>query len=76
MINSPVKQDALRIAALPIGSSQRAVLYAAASHRWSEKALCGAFERLIDAGLVEYGVSARTGWLTSLGQAALAELTP
>lgn len=39
--------------------------------RWSEKAVNRKMEELSKRGYIEYGVSARTGWLTDKGKAAL-----
>jgi hypothetical protein len=39
------------------------------------KVCCRAMERAADRGLVEYGVSLRTGWLTDKGQALLAQVS-
>ena len=36
-----------------------------------EKLAFSACERAVDSGLIEYGVSLRTGWLTEKGQALL-----
>lgn len=60
----------LRMAALPIGD-ERAVLYAQATIEYSEKAVLRKFEQLVDDGLMECGVSPRTGWITEEGRAAL-----
>ena len=46
-------------------------LYAEACEQYSEKATCATFERLSRKGYIDYGVSARTGWLTDKGRAAL-----
>lgn len=46
-------------------------MYAAACQEYSEKAVCRKFEELSDRGYMEYGVSARTGWLTDRGRAVL-----
>jgi hypothetical protein len=51
------------------------VLYDAACARWSEKAVCRKFEELVKRRYLECGVSARTGWLTDKGRAALAANT-
>lgn len=51
--------------------ANRDALYDEACARWSEKAVCRKFEELADRGYIEYGVSARTGWLTEKGQAAM-----
>lgn len=41
---------------------------------WPEKLALAKLAHPADRGLVEYGVSLRTGWLTPLGEAALASL--
>lgn len=62
----------LRIAALPGGSADRTRLYADACRLFSEKAVIRKMERLSDKDYIEYGVSARTGWLTEKGRLTLA----
>lgn len=66
----------LRMAALDPLDDARWALYREASARWSEKAVCRKFEELADRGYLEFGVSARTAWLTAKGRAALATPPP
>ena len=67
----------LRIAELRSASHDAATweearaLYEAACQRWSQKAVDRMFESLAERNYVEYGVSARTGWLTAKGREAL-----
>ena len=63
--------DVLRVASLPNLSLERTVAYKAACERWSEKAVVAKFEELTRRGLITYGVSARTGWLTEKGKQIL-----
>jgi hypothetical protein len=70
----PKALDCLRLASLPIRSDERRVLYKVLCARWSEKALCKSMELLASKEYIDYGVSARTGWLTSKGHSALMEL--
>lgn len=58
---------ALRLAALPPTSPERQSGYDAACAQYSEKAMLRVFESLVRRGYMECGVSARTGWLTSMG---------
>jgi hypothetical protein len=60
----------LRIAALPIGDA-RADLYARACVEYSHKAVHAKFEQLVGEGLMDCGVTPRSGWLTDEGRAAL-----
>lgn len=46
-------------------------VWSAAVERFSEKALCRKVEALMDRGLVEYGISARTCWITQAGHELL-----
>lgn len=77
---SPLREKAitcLRIAALrhggrPGDSDAGAELYRRAAALYSDKALDAKFEELTERGYLEYGVSARTGWLTPKGRDALA----
>lgn len=43
------------------------------SAKYSEKAVCRKMEDLSEMGYIEYGVSARTGWLEEKGRIALEE---
>lgn len=61
----------MRFVALPATSHERRRFYEAACARWSEKAIDRKCEELADRGYLEYGVSARTGWLTDKGRQAL-----
>lgn len=62
----------LRVAAVkPINSRERWDVYEAACLKYSEKAVCKMFLSLADRDYIEYGVSARTGWLTDKGREAL-----
>ena len=45
--------------------------YMAICERYSEKAVTVKMVELANRGYIEYGVSARTGWLTEKGKAAL-----
>jgi hypothetical protein len=45
--------------------------YDAACERYSEKAVLRMFDSLAARDYIEYGVSARTGWLTEKGRAAM-----
>lgn len=47
--------------------------YAEICKRYSEKAVTVKLTELANRGYIEYGVSARTGWLTDKGREALAE---
>lgn len=49
-------------------------IYHEASVRFSEKAIICKMEDLADKGYIEYGVSARTGWLTPKGEQALRDV--
>lgn len=42
--------------------------------RFGEKVVLTKLDSLADRGFIDYGVSARMGWLTEKGEAALAEL--
>lgn len=66
----------LQFAALPNCSDERRVAYQAACAEFSEKAVCVKCQELVDRGYMECGVSARTGWLTEKGRAALGIVTP
>lgn len=46
----------------------------ALADRWPEKIIELKLEKLAARGLIEYGVSARTGWLTSEGREKLRRL--
>jgi hypothetical protein len=60
----------LRIAAMEIGAD-RCKAYEEACRRFSQKAVDTMFKSLESRGYIESGVSARTGWLTAKGKAAL-----
>lgn len=62
----------LRIAALDKMSNEWTTAYQAACAEFSEKAVISKFEQLAGDYYIEYGVSARTGWLTDKGREALA----
>ena len=66
----------LRMAAFDNGSNERRQAYAEACERWSQKAVDRKFQQLVSSGLLECGVSARTGWLTAEGRQALREAGP
>jgi len=61
----------LRLAAIPIDDPMRRDLTEAAARVYSQKAVDKKFEDLVREGYMECGVSARTGWLTPKGRAAL-----
>ena len=61
----------LNMAALPATDDTRKTLYREACARWSAKAVHLKPEELADRGYLDYGVSARTAWLTDKGRAAL-----
>lgn len=47
--------------------------YLELAEKYSEKAILRKFDQLSRKGYTEYGVSARTGWLTEKGKIALAK---
>lgn len=49
--------------------------YAALCERYSEKAVARKLDQLADKDWIDYGVSARMGWLTDEGHAVLASNT-
>lgn len=61
----------LDIASMSPASVERRDAYRDACAVWSEKAVCAKFDELARRGYIEYGVSARTGWLTDKGKEAL-----
>lgn len=48
--------------------------YNIACDKYSEKAVYRKMEKLAGRGYIEYGVSARTGWLTEKGREVLAAI--
>lgn len=66
----------LRLAALhsdPHRYEDRSRLYEGLCVLYSEKAVCKKMEDLATRGYIDYGVSARTGWLTDKGKEALVQ---
>lgn len=61
----------LRMARFSFASQERQALYLAACERFSQKAVDKKFEDLVDAGYMECGVTARSGWLTEKGRGAI-----
>lgn len=47
------------------------IAYVTACQLYTEKVVLTKMEKLADRGYIEYGVSARTGWLTDKGRSAL-----
>lgn len=61
----------LKIATHEFGSAERVRLFNEAASTYSQKAVLKKFEDLVEAGYVECGVSARSGWITDKGRQAL-----
>lgn len=63
--------DCLELCAWPIGSAERQAKEQALYQAYSEKAVEACIRNHSD--LFEWGVSARTAWLTEKGKAAIAD---
>ncbi len=61
----------LKMARISFGSAEYNALYQTACDKYSEKAVLVKFEQLATDGYIEYGVTARSGWLTEKGKAIL-----
>lgn len=70
-IMGPKSIGCLTLCALPILSEARKTLEARLNAKFSEKAIYRRLEILDRRGYIDYGVSARTGWLTDKGKVAL-----
>lgn len=69
----PKALNCLLLASMTPGSEERDALYELICGWYSERAVCAKMEELVRRGYLECGVSARTGWLTEKGKAALLE---
>lgn len=63
--------DLLRFAQMPVRGEERWRVYDALNLKHGAKPVQRKLEELADRGYIEYGVSARTGWLTGKGRAYL-----
>ncbi len=65
--------DCLTLASIPVGDAAWGETYEVLCGRYSAKAVSVKMEELTTRGYLDYGVSARTAWLTDKGQSALME---
>lgn len=66
--------DLLRFAQMPTRGDEKWLVYDALNLKYGEKPVQRKLEELARRGYMEYGVSARTGWLTAKGREYLAAL--
>lgn len=70
----PIKVGPKALACLEIAAlrgDERWAAYYAACEKFGGKVILTKFEKLVEDAFMECGVSARTGWLTAKGKAAL-----